>query len=110
MQKSLSVASNESNRVKSSACWISAKRYADCGNPEDQPFTPAREIKTSQAGLLTDVCKDLRRDGPACSSVFQKRILGGGACPGPPKNPETTADQLTVFSALRGKHSSTCLQ
>ncbi|OPJ58794.1 hypothetical protein AV530_000546 [Patagioenas fasciata monilis] len=78
----------------------------------------AAQSGEAEAGQLTDVCKDLRRDGPAwllCVSVgaaerSPKRILGGRVCPASPKNLEPSTNKPTVFLALRGKHSSTCLQ
>lgn len=50
MQKSLSVASNESNRVKSSACWISAKRYSNSALKKEKK--KKLEEKKNQLSLL----------------------------------------------------------
>ncbi|EOB02309.1 hypothetical protein Anapl_07695 [Anas platyrhynchos] len=49
MQKSLSVASNGSNRVKSSACWISAKRCGECPHtPGSAPLHCPGEVVASE--------------------------------------------------------------
>lgn len=52
MQKSLSVASNESNRVKSSACWISAKRYGNSALKKEEKKLEGKKKSTLPPSFL----------------------------------------------------------
>ncbi|XP_071598536.1 uncharacterized protein [Heliangelus exortis] len=92
MQKSLSVASNESNGVKSSACWISAKRYG--GGREGRGGGEARRCRASAAAAAATA---------AAASAAQRRA--GADC----GNPEVVVaiTGRVLHNALGGSNSDT---